>query len=175
MQQKVPEELIALPGTMSIHQIITTEKQGFVTYRDLSLRLWPEKEFLCMMNEEKELEIDYEMMMNKEKELKIDDKMKMAEEKELDIYDEMKMNEEKEIDIDAEVKMNEENSPSCETSVKILSEVAVRMILNENIGNLQIILVNKVETEPNVRNQGNFQDKKTETNKWEINNTVLIR
>lgn len=128
-----------------------------------------------MMNEEKELEIDYEMMMNKEKELKIDDKMKMAEEKELDIYDEMKMNEEKEIDIDAEVKMNEENSPSCETSVKILGEVAVRMILNENIGNLQIIPVNKVKTEPNIRNRGNFQDKKTETNKWEINNTVLIR
>lgn len=43
MQQKVPDELIALPGTMRIHQIITTAKQGCVLYRDLSCFCGPKK------------------------------------------------------------------------------------------------------------------------------------
>lgn len=42
-------------------------------------------------------------------------------------------------------------------------------------GNIQIIPVKEVETEPIIGNQDDFQDEKTETNKWEINNTVLIR
>lgn len=59
--------------------------------------------------------------------------------------------------------------------MKILTQVAVNMILNEKTGYMQIIPVKEVETEPIIGNQGNFQDEKTETNKWEINNTVLIR
>lgn len=43
MQQKVRDDLIALPGTMRVHQIITTAKLGSVLYRDLSCFCGPEK------------------------------------------------------------------------------------------------------------------------------------
>lgn len=78
-----------------------------------------------------------------------------------------------------------ENSPPCAStsicktcqvtapSVKILTQVAVNMILNEKTGNMQIIPVEEVETEPIIVNQVNFQDEKTETNKWKINNNSI--
>ncbi|KAL0851024.1 hypothetical protein ABMA28_006916 [Loxostege sticticalis] len=215
MQQNVPDKLIALPGTMKLHQIITTAKQGSILYRDLSCFCGPKKGG-CACYETKTHDLisiqKSEQIKNKSKKLikrkptktskHINNKRSRSEmssdsdnynsddipyadsdnssyceedwhEEVLDI-DELEETEmtddtdtmtinlknEKDDSLPCSSTSNSNSSRVAKTQVKILSEVEVKMILNEKTGNMQIVRVENVETEPETDSQEKIQDEK---------------